>query len=183
MQYWHICCLSMDCINSYEPSNLQDLRHWSHVCGFSFKWLCWWSFRWCVRVAECTHYVHLIGFSLMWVLRCDGWWNDLKQWSHLCGFLPLCVTRWTLRILAPVAERSHIDCALIPPPVYEVMLRNTYLTKCFIALLTSMWLFKRMSKQVHLERTLLTKWFNAFITLKDSNSARHILLYWLWRLS
>ena len=108
MQYWHICCFSMDCINSYEPSNLQDLRHWSHVCGFSFNWLCWWSFRWCVRVAECTHYVHLIGFSLMWVLRCDGWWNDLKQWSHLCGFLPLCVTRWTLRILAPVAERSHI---------------------------------------------------------------------------
>ena len=108
MQYWHICCLSMDCINSYEPSNLQDLRPWSHVCGFSFNWLCWWSFRWCVRVAECTHYVHLIGFSLMRILRCDGWWNDLKQWSHLCRFSPLCANRWILRISAPVAEWSHI---------------------------------------------------------------------------
>ena len=73
--------------------------------------------------------------------------------------------------------RKITHCALIPPlpsiSVYEVMLHNTCLTKCFIALLTSMWLFKRVSKQVHLERTLLTKWFNAFITLKDSNSARH----------
>ena len=111
-----------------EPSNLQDLRHWSHVCGFSFKWLCWWSFRWCVRVAECTHYVHLIGFSLMWVLRCDGWWNDLKQWSHLCGFLPLCVTRWTLRILAPVAERSHIVHLFLLSPVL------VYMKWCFIIL-------------------------------------------------
>ena len=169
MQYWHICCFSMDCI-SYESSNLEDLRHWSHVCGFSFKWLCWWSFRWCVRVAEYTHYVHLIGFSLMvmWVLRCDGWWNDLKQWSHLCAFLPRCVTRWTLRILAPVAERSHIVHLFLLSPVL------VYMKWCFIilawpnALLTSMRLFKRVSKQVHLERTLLTKWFNAFITLKDS---------------
>ena len=84
-------------------------------------------------------------------------------------------------------DRKITHCALIPPlpkiSVYEVMLHNTCLTKCFIALLTSMWLFKRVSKQVHLERTLLTKWFNAFITLKDSNSARHILPYWLWRLS
>ena len=86
--------------------------HWSHVCGFSSKWLSWWSFRWCVRVAEYTHYVHLYDFSLlcflMWVLRCDGWWNDLKQWSHLCRFSPLCANRWILRISALVAEWSHI---------------------------------------------------------------------------
>ena len=82
-------------------------------------------------------------------------------------------------------DRKITHCALIPPlpkiSVYEVMLHNTCLTKCFIALLTS--IFKRVSKQVHLERTLLTKLFNAFFTLKDSNSARHILPYWLWRLS
>ena len=83
--------------------------------------------------------------------------------------------------------RKITHCALIPPlpsiSVYEVMLHNTCLTKCFIALLTSMWLFKRVSKQVHLERTLLTKSFIAFFTLKDSNSARHVLPHWLWRLS
>ena len=102
---------STECIR-YEPSNFQDLKHWSHVCGFSSKWLSWWSFRWCVRVAEYTHYVHLYDFSLlcflMWVLRCDGWWNDLKQWSHLCRFSPLCANRWILRISALVAEWSHI---------------------------------------------------------------------------
>ena len=83
---------------------------------------------------------------------CVGWVNFVHNLRCLLNNL-----RSQQKFYATAGPTGPDKYELWSMSEYEVTLHKTCLAKCFIALLSYMWLFKRVSKEVHLERTLLTK--------------------------